>query len=117
LYLCQHKKYGIDPNKYTVEHAKRFIEKKAKFKLRTISKDWEDYKQAAPYIFAFFETFSDAIEQAESLDAFVDLLGKIASNQKLLSQLVGKAAYMGDILNETKIRNVRVKDFYKRSAR
>ncbi|MFZ0426332.1 MAG: hypothetical protein WAL80_25930 [Xanthobacteraceae bacterium] len=80
-------------------------------KVRTISEKWENWKQAAPYIFAFYNFFSETLTTAKTVDDLVDLLEAFTSDQALLDQHLGNAAYIADVLAERKVRDVRKKDF------
>jgi len=111
-YLCRHKTYGTDVRKFTIQCAKLFIaDRDAKSTVRSISEKWETLKQAAPYIFAFFQFFSDAVTKAETVHDLVDRLEKLSSDQGRLDRLLGNAAYIADILSEGRVRDVRTKDF------
>jgi hypothetical protein len=120
-YLCRVKKCGghehyiIDPVKFTLEAAKRFVEKKKNangktYRRRNITKTWEQNKQAAPYIHALFKIFLFGVRRTKSISDAVVALEKIATNQELLNRLIGRAAYAADILDGN-ARDVRLKDF------
>jgi hypothetical protein len=109
-YVCRYKKYGSDPHKLTIEAAKQFvIAKENKPSVSKISKTWEAHTQAASYIFSFVSFFS-ATRQMRSIDELVDRLEAIASNQRLVDELLGKAAYAADVLKDI-ARHVRHDDF------
>jgi hypothetical protein len=71
---------------------------------------WEKNKQAAPYIFAFYPFISENLTKAETVDELVDLLRKLADSNKI-QRLIEEAAFIANFLSETKMRNVRRKDF------
>ena len=103
-----------DPN-FTIESAKSFVamwahEDKATYGESKIGKIWDQYKNAAPYIFAVYRFFSFRLNRTKSIDEIVDWLEKFASNQQRLSRFIGRAAYASDIL-AGKARNVRHSDF------
>ena len=65
-----------DPN-FTIESAKSFVdlwahEGKATYGKSKIAKIWEQYKNAAPYIFAVYGFFSLRLNKAKSVDEIVD---------------------------------------------
>ena len=118
-YLCLCAQSKVDEKKCTVEYAKIFVEetdnaskeKTGKALKRTaIGNRWEKNRQAASYIFAFYESYSSVVNGAASIDQFVDMLEQLAINQQRLNQLLGHAAYAADILAKT-AHNVRLKDF------
>jgi hypothetical protein len=113
-YLCRYKQHIGDDRKFDIESAKYFVEKDEHeadtWHLSQISKIWEQYKQAAPYIFAFYRFFSSQLPRAKSPNQVIDFLDKVASNQRRLTRLIGRAAYAADIL-EKRARNVRLRDF------
>ena len=71
LFLCRYKRYIRDDARFDIDSAKRFVEMVAHedrdtYGLSKISKIWEQYKQAAPYIFAFYRIFLVAAYQSKS---------------------------------------------------
>jgi hypothetical protein len=113
-YLCRYQQADMDERKLTIECAKLFIEATDKrLTRRTLGKYWETNKQAAPYIFAFYQFCVSAVDQATSFNQFVELLEQLANNQGRLEQLLGQAAHTADILVKVRVRNVRVRDFEK----
>jgi hypothetical protein len=117
-FMCRYsKRSGVavnDPN-FTIESAKKFVELcadkgDASYGPSKISKIWEKYKNAAPYIFAVFRFFSFRLKNAKSIDEIVDWLEKFASDQERLTRFLGRAACASDIL-AGKARNVRQSDF------
>jgi hypothetical protein len=103
-----------DPN-FTIESAKSFVElcaheENATFGISKIAKIWEQYKNAAPYIFAVYRFFSLRLKKAKSIDEIVDWLERFVSNQRRLTRFLGHAAYASDVL-AGKARNVRRSDF------
>src|SRR5262249_50035028 len=115
VFLCRYKKHIGNGPKFDIDTAKRFVELNdhehgSTYGLSKISKIWEKYKQAAPYIFAFYGYFSSALERAKSPHEAVDFLEKLASNKTRLARIMGRAAYVADVLHE-RARNVRLRDF------
>ncbi len=114
-YLCRYEKYFGGGSKSTIECAKRFVEKARdengkEYSLRNITKFWELNKQAAPYVYAFYPTFSFGVRRIRSIAEATDALERLAANQEVLNRLLGRAAYAAAILNR-KARDVREKDF------
>jgi hypothetical protein len=113
-YLCRYQQSNMDERKFTIECAKLFIEATdKKLTKRTLGKYWETTKQAAPYISAFYQFCVSAVDQATSIDQFVEVLDQLAKNQRRLEQLLGQAAHTADILVRMRVRSVRVRDFAK----
>jgi hypothetical protein len=110
LYLCRYKESGRDDMRFTVEHAKVFVAKNHNKTRRSMSTLWEMNKQAAPYIFAFHPFISETLAKAETVDELVDSLGRLAGGDKF-QKLIEEAAFVANLLSETKVRNVRLKDF------
>jgi hypothetical protein len=100
-----------DPN-FTIESAKSFVERYATkgYGPSKISKIWERYRNAAPYIFAVYRFFSFRLEKAKSIDEIVDWLEKFASDRERLARFLARAAFASDVL-AGKARNVRQLDF------
>ena len=110
-YLCRCEKSEMTDEKSTIECAKRFVEKvDASIKLRLISKVWEQNKQAAPYVQAFYQLYSSTLVPATSIDQLVEALEEVAGDQIACNKMLGEAAYTADILAK-KARDVRQKDF------
>jgi hypothetical protein len=116
--MCRYRQRSEVPEndpKFTIEGAKSFVEMcahedDASYGLSKISKIWEHYKNAAPYIFAVYRYFSFRLDRAESIDEIIDWLEKFASDQERLTRALARAAYASDILTG-KARNVRQSDF------
>jgi hypothetical protein len=114
-FLCRQKELD-HAKQLTIEEAKHFVmkaERKRKkfYGSREISEIWENNKQAAPYIFAFYGFISRLIVKAKSPDQIIGFVEKFVSNQRRLALVIGRAAHAADLLSETKARNVRIKDF------
>ena len=114
-YLCRCKKYVSDGDKLDIETAKQFVaqcapERENTFGLSKIEKIWLTYKDAAPYIFAFYGILSRGLKQKASPDEVMEFIAKLASDGPRLKQLIGRAAYAADILNGL-ARDVRINDF------
>ena len=73
---------------------------------------WEQYKKAAPYIFAVYRFFSFRLKNAESADEIVDWIEKFASDQERLTRFLARAAFASDVLTG-QAQNVRQLDFEK----
>jgi hypothetical protein len=119
-YICRYNKYVAHHSdvaarcKLTVRYAKCFVQNQgSKFGFSKLSKIWEDNKQAAPYIFAFYSVFSEITAQAHSIDDLVDGLDSLAEDQSRINELLGVAGHTADILAGMSVRNVRQKDFEK----
>jgi hypothetical protein len=115
LFLCRYKKHIGGDGKFDIDTAKRFVAKNMHegdktYGLSAISKEWEKYKQAAPYIFAFYGYFSSALERTKSPNEVVNFLEKLSSNQQRLARIIGHAAYAAEIL-DARARRVRLRDF------
>ena len=85
-FMCRYSKRSgaaeYDPN-FTIESAKSFVELwahegKASYRSSKIAKIWERYKNAAPYIFAFYRFFSFRLKKTKSIDEVVDWLRSVA---------------------------------------
>jgi hypothetical protein len=114
-YLCRCKKYGHDTSKFNIETAKEFIAQwapdgKNTYGVSKIEKIWLQYKNAAPYIFAFYGYLRGLRREVGSPRLVLASLEKFASNEPRLKRLIGRAAYATDILNEL-ARHVRISDF------
>jgi hypothetical protein len=111
-YLCRYEKYRSGGSKSTIYYAKQFFEKARdkKYSPRIITKFWELNKQAAPYVYAFYPTFSFGVRRVRSIAEATDALEQLAANQEVLNRLLGRAAYAATIL-KGKARDVREKDF------
>jgi hypothetical protein len=114
-YLCRCKKYVSDGDKLDIETAKQFVaqcapERENTFGLSKIEKIWLTYKDAAPYIFAFYGILSRGLKQKASPDEVMEFIAKLASDGPRLKKLIGRAAYAADILNGLAF-DVRINDF------
>jgi hypothetical protein len=114
-FLCRHKKYIGGGVKFDIETAKVFVAKNmhegdGTYRVSKISKIWEKYKQAAPFIFAFYGYFSSPLKRTKSPGQIIDFLEKLASKQPRLTAIIGRAAYAADIIDQ-RARGVRLGDF------
>jgi hypothetical protein len=111
-YMCRYKKHGRDEEKFNIESAKFFIElsEEAGHGISKISKIWEKYKNAAPYIYATRRFLSFRPQGAILPNEVMDWFERFTSDQGRLSRFVGRAAYAADILSAN-ARNVRRHDF------
>jgi hypothetical protein len=113
-YLCRCKKHQLDASKFNIESAKEFLAQRAPekrpYKVSKIEKIWLQYKNAAPYIFAFYGYLRGLREQVGSPRRVLNSIEKLASDDLRLKRLVGRAAYAADVLNKL-ARDVRISDF------
>jgi hypothetical protein len=113
-YLCRCKKYELDASKFNIETAKEFLAKRAPerkpYKVSRIEKIWLRYKNAAPYIFAFYGFLRELRREVVSPRLILNSLQKIASDERRLKKLIGRAAYAADVLSGL-ARDVRMTDF------
>jgi hypothetical protein len=114
-YMCRYGKHGDDKLKFNIESAKTFVEKwepdgDETYGSSAISKMWERYKNAAPYIFASYPFLRRGLQKAITPGEVMDWLEKFTTDQQRLNRLVGCAAYAADIL-AGKARDVRQRDF------
>jgi hypothetical protein len=110
-YACWRGEHKNDPN-FTIQSAKYFVEKfyqEEGMGESKISKIWEKYKQAAPYIFAA-DMFVVHLVNISTIQELIDALQKIARDQACLTRFIGEAAYAADVLSR-KARNIRRRDF------
>lgn len=81
-FMCRYSKASDeaenDPN-FTIESAKSFVEQYATrgYGPSKVGKIWDQYKSAAPYIFAIYRFFSFRLNRAKSIDEIVDWLEKL----------------------------------------
>jgi hypothetical protein len=111
-YMCRYKAHIGDDEKFNIESAKVFVElsEEGGFGLSKISKIWETYKNAAPYIFAVYPFLRRGFQNANTPEEVMNWLQKFASDQRRSNRLIGRAAYAADIL-VGRARNVRQRDF------
>ena len=113
-YLCRCKRYELDASKFNIETAKEFLAKrppeKKPYKVSKIEKIWLQYKNAAPYIFAFYGYLRGLRRQVRSPRLILNSLQKVASDERRLQRLIGRAAYAADVLSGL-ARDVRISDF------
>jgi hypothetical protein len=98
-----------------VEAAKYFLtrsmrDEKKPYSLSKIEKIWLKYKNAAPYIYAFYEPLLTRVDSNTTPAQALTELEKYALNQGLLNELLGVAAHVADILRK-RTRDVRLNDF------
>lgn len=114
-FLCRYEAQHGNDNRFNLDHAKYFVEKNmheddATFKKSKINKLWDKYKQASPYIFAFYRPLLSRLPKAKTANQVFELLDHAASNHRRLKRLLGHAAYAAGTLSRTKARNLRLKD-------
>lgn len=115
-FLCRYKDYNHDNSKFDITAAIYFVAKEMHEGDKTygesrIEKIWHKYKDAAPYVYAFYRCFSSRLVNPISIKDVMKCIENLASDHGRLMDLIGKAAYVADILSERKVRNVRIKDF------
>jgi len=115
-FLCRYKDNNPDPSKFDITGAIYFVAKQMHEDDKTygesgIEKIWHKYKDAAPYIYSFYECLSSRLADAISINETKQCIKNLASDHSRLASLIGKAAYVADILSEMKVRNVRIQDF------
>jgi hypothetical protein len=78
-----------------------------------IDKIWSMYKDAAPYIFAFFPYLQKSFgkDNRPSPDQFMRFVKALARNPTRLNRILGRAAYAADVLSKRGIQGVRMSDF------
>ena len=112
-FMCRYHKYQPDGDKFQIASAKLFVEQnflKGSYGASKISKIWEEYKRAAPYIFASYYPMVRALSRMKTVEEVIDGLKRITSNQQRLTRFVGIAAYAAAIL-DLQAHNIRVSDF------
>ena len=113
-FLCRCKKYELDASKFNIETAKEFFAKRAPekkpYKVSKIEKIWLQYKNAAPYIFAFYGYLRGLRREVGSPKLILNSLEEFASDERRLKKLIGRAAYAADVLTGL-ARDVRIGDF------
>jgi hypothetical protein len=111
-FMCRYRKYLPEGDKFQIESAKLFVEQnflKGSYGASKISKIWERYKCAAPYIFATYSMVR-ALSRMKTVEEVVEGLKRVTSNQQRLTRVIGVAAYVADIL-DFQARNIPVSDF------
>ena len=115
-FLCRYKDNNPDPSKFDITGAIYFVAKQMHEDDKTygesgIEKIWHKYKDAAPYIYSFYECLSSRLAGAISINEAIKGIRNLAADHDRLTDLIGKAASVVDILSERKVRNVRTQDF------
>jgi hypothetical protein len=111
-FMCRYRKYLPDGDKFQIASAKLFVEQnflKGPYGPSKISQIWEQYKHAAPYIFAGFSMVRK-LSRMKKLEEAVEGLKWVTSNQQRLARFLGVAAHAADIL-DIQAHNIRVSDF------
>ena len=111
-FMCRYRKYVPEGDKFQIESAKLFVEQnflEGKYGASKISKIWEQYKHAAPYIFASYTVVRD-LSRVKTVEEVVGCLKGLTSNQQRITRLIGVAAHAAHIL-APQVRNTRVSDF------
>ena len=86
------------------------VESAKPYKVSKIEKIWLQYKNAAPYIFAFYGYLRGLRREVGSPKLILNSLEEFASDERRLKKLIGRAAYAADVLTGL-ARDVRVGDF------
>lgn len=113
-YIIRAEKFLKD-RKPVIEDAKAFVEGSCrKLHLKhigssAISKIWEDFKPAAPYIYALYSERCFKPSKAESVDKIIDWLNTFTSRQSRIDLFLGRAASAMDVLSNAS-RNQRTGD-------
>ena len=128
-YLCRYNKsYEDKDNKlYAVKMAQEFIRIRKcapdgdkTYDSSKLEQTWLEYKHAAPYIYTFhpcyrlYFRYAKKLKERKKKVKIVDVFNfvqRAASNQRILTRLIGQAAYVAGILDSTNVRDVRTKDF------
>jgi hypothetical protein len=105
-YMCRFAdQHSERDSNFTIESAKKFVEKfydEDQMGPSKISKIWEKYKYASPYIFGASDLL-DQLKTISTIDDFVIALRQLTdSNMKFI---ISRAAYAADILGH-KARNI-----------
>jgi hypothetical protein len=114
LYMCRYKEFLGQDGKFNLETAKQFVietkhEGKQTYGISKVSKTWEKYKSAAPYIFAFHRFLSE-LRPFKSPTEAVEFFENLASGRPRLDRILGRAAYAADILS-SRVKSIRDGDF------
>lgn len=114
-YLVRYHKHMPKDKNYTLVSAWEFLSRSAhrnlpNYGVSKIEKIWAEYKDAAPYIFAFYPVirFSNG---KSSPEAVVTRLTDILSKQNRVDRLLARATYAANVLQDL-ARGVRTKDFH-----
>ncbi len=115
-YLCRCKQHGLDANKFTIETAKQYIaqwgnEGKRTYGVSRIEKIWLKYRHAAPFIFGFYSFLRGLRHDVGSPKRLLESFEKLALNEQLLTQLIGRAAYAADVLQQVVPDDLEMSDF------
>jgi hypothetical protein len=115
-FLCRYQDNNPDLSKFDITAAIYFVAKQEHeddktYGVSRIEKIWLKYKDAAPYVYSFYECLSSRLAGAISINEAIKCIKNLASDRGRLTDLIGKAAYVADILSERKVRNVRIQDF------
>jgi hypothetical protein len=115
-YLVRWQRHHGGAKHATIEDAKAFVRLSqrelglGKYKASKISKIWEDFKPAAPYLFALFEERSFVPTRAKNPDSVLDWLAAFVSRERRIMRFLGCAASAIDVVSRTS-RGQRTSDF------
>jgi hypothetical protein len=81
-YMCRYRAHIGDDENLSIDSAKSFIElsEEKGHGLSKISKIWEKYKNAAPYIFASYPFFRRGLQNTITPEEVMDWLEKFPTN-------------------------------------
>jgi hypothetical protein len=111
-FMCRYDKYQPDGDKFQIASARLFVEQnflEGPYGASMISKIWEKYKHAAPYIFASYSMVR-ALSRLKKVDEVIEGLKRATSNQQRMTRILGVAAHAADIL-DLQAHNIPVSDF------
>ena len=112
-YLCRCKKYELDASKFNIETAKGVLgqtsPRKKPYKVSRIEKIWLQYKNAAPYIFAFYG-YLRGLRRQVGWPRLILTPRKGCFRRAAVETINRRAAYAADVLTGL-ARDVRVGDF------
>jgi hypothetical protein len=120
---------SLPEEKRNIEEAKYFVAKSPEFEdclvfsaepergkktargVKTLEKIWAEFSAASPYLFALYSdpTFDASI--FNDLDQTIDWVKPFAANAERVSEFLGIAASVADVLSEMSVRKHRRKDF------
>ena len=100
-------------NYFSIEAAKAFVRSNRSIPMvpAKLEESWEQYKNAAPYIYSFYPFMFGPAATSVSADDVLNCRIQLARDRRQLLNLLGQAAAAADVLSSTRVRHVRVKDF------
>src|SRR6202040_2499314 len=101
-YLCRFaSQYPEHDSNFTIASAKKFVEdfyKEDQMGASKISKTWEKYKYASPYIFGASDLL-ERLKTISTIDDFLRALRQVTDSD--MRSIVSRAAYAAEILSRT----------------